>query len=231
MRQLFIIFSCLLLSVTARAQKWVPGYFYDTRGSKNTGFISPNPSGTGPIKGEAFIEFKDSEKGEPVKLSASDMRSFVIGADSFLVAYPPTDGWAATNLGFVRIAFNGPIKLFASRGGYTGGSGKKKVSVSPSMAAGIGSGGYGSGAGGGVAIAIGDGGGANSNKLNYFWGENASKMQLLTDKNFVDVMAEVMGDEPQVVEKIREKKFGVGNIESLINYFYKVQASHPQGTM
>lgn len=215
----------MLLSVSANAQKWVPGYFYDTRGIKNAGLISPNPSGKGPIKGEAFIEYKESEKADPVKLSASDMRAFVVGVDSFMVAYPPSDGWAATNLGFVRIAVNAPLKLYASRGGYSGG-GKKKVNVSPSVGAGIGSGGYGSGAGGGVAISIGDGGSANDGKLNYFWGENASHMELLTNKNFVDVMSEVMGDEPVVVEKIREKKFGLGNIEALILYFKRLQASH-----
>jgi len=35
-----------------------------------------------------------------------------------------------------------------------------------------------------------------------------------------------MGDEPEVVEQIRAKKFNLGNIEKLIAYYKSVEASH-----
>jgi len=38
---------------------------------------------------KVFIEFKEDNKSEPFKLSASDLRSFVVGKDSFVVAHAP----------------------------------------------------------------------------------------------------------------------------------------------
>jgi hypothetical protein len=53
------------------------------------GFIRPNPGGSGPIKNEGFIEFKDDDKATPYKLSTSDLQAYVVGKDSFVVAHAP----------------------------------------------------------------------------------------------------------------------------------------------
>ncbi|GAA4085546.1 hypothetical protein [Mucilaginibacter panaciglaebae] len=219
----------MLLSITAKSQSWQPGRFYDIKGTKNTGFIRIDPRGKGPIKGEGFIEYKEDEKAETIKLSASDLRSFVAGRDSFVVAVAPTQGWAKYDLDFVRVAVDGPLRLFEAKGSAGDGSG---VGLSPGigvgMAGGGGTGGFGGGLGGGISIPIGGGSRGRSGKAVYYYGANTASMKPLTNENFIDVMTEIMGDEPDVVEKIQTKKFSLRDINKLLTYFYQVQAAHGQ---
>jgi len=229
MRSSLIILCLMLLCATAKSQSWQPGYFYDVKGTKSTGFIRIDPRGKGPIKGEGFIEYKEDEKAESIKLSASDLRSFVAGRDSFIVAVAPATGWAKYDLDFVRVAVDAPLRLFEARGsaGDGGGSG---VGFSPGIGIGMGggggTGGFGGGVGGGISIPIGHGGGGRGKggKAMYYYGANTASMKPITSENFIDVMTEIMGDEPDVVEKIQAKKYGLRDMEKLLTYFYQVQA-------
>lgn len=221
----FIAFFMVMTSNAALAQKWLPGYFIDIKGVKTNGYIYPNPGGNGPIRGEGFIEFRDEEKSTPYALSTSDLQCFVAGRDSFVVAHAPgNETWAKKEFDFVRVAVAGSINIYATRGAGKGGGGGKKVHVSPGI--GIGTGSYGTSYGGGVGISIGGDGGGDRSKMSYYYGSNTATMQHLTNENFVDIMSEVMADEPEVVEHIRAGQFNVGSMEKLIAYFNKVQASH-----
>jgi len=222
-----LVLLLTLASNTVKAQKWLPGYFVDVKGVRTTGYIHPNPGGRGPFRDEGFIEFKDEEHSTPYYLSTSDLQSFVAGRDSFVVAHAPgNETWAKKEFDFVRVVIDEPTKIYATRGAGSGGSGGgKKVQVSPEL--GIGAGSYGTSYGGGVGISIGGGGGGgNNNKLSYYYGSSTATMQHLTRENFIDVMSEVMADEPEVVEQIRANHFGIGNIEKLVAYFNKVRDSH-----
>lgn len=226
MRPILTILCLMLLVSTAKSQSWQPGYFYDVKGTKNPGLISVNPRGKGPIKGEGFIEYKEDAKAESMKLSASDLRSFVAGRDSFIVAAAPREGWSNYDLDFVKVAVDGPIRLFEVKGS-TGGGGGSGFSPGISVGTGVGAGGYGGGGfggglGGGISIPIGGGGRRGSAKTLYFYGANTAEMKLITNENFIDVMSEIMGDEPDVVEKIQTKKFGPGNMAKLLDYFHQV---------
>ena len=218
----------MLLSITVKSQSWQPGHFYDIKGTKNTGFIRVNPRGKGPIKGEGFIEYKEDEKAESIKLSASDLRSFVAGRDSFIVAVAPAEGWAKYDLDFVRVAVDAPLRLFEAKG--SAGNGGSGLGFSPGigvgMAGGGGTGGFGGGLGGGISIPIGGGGRGRGGKAVYYYGANTASMKPLTNENFVDVMTEIMGDEPDVVEKIQTKKYSLRDMDKLLAYFYQVQANH-----
>ncbi|GAC1311717.1 MAG: hypothetical protein NVSMB24_31820 [Mucilaginibacter sp.] len=225
-RRLFIIFSFIVLTISVRAQKWQPGRFTDIKGNIQTGLIRTNPSGKPPIKDEAFIEFKEDNKAEPFKLSASDLRSFVVGKDSFVVAHAPqNENWSKNELDFVKVVIDEPVKLYAARVGSGRGSG---FGFSPGISTGIGTGGYGGGfggaLGGGLSIPIGGRGG--SEKTTWYFGENTAEMKRLTNENFEDIMTDIMGDEPDVVDKIRSKVYVLGNIDKLIAYFKQVTASH-----
>jgi hypothetical protein len=221
----------LLTSPVLFAQKWQPGYFIDVKGVRSDGFIIANPGGNGPIKNEGFIEFKDGEKTEPYKLSTSDLQSYVVGKDSFVVAHAPgNETWAKKEFDFVRVVVNEETRIYATRGAGSGSGTGKKVRFSPSVGLSTGGGGYGGGLGGGVGIAFGGGGGGSvdKSKLSYYYGTNTATMQHITEENFADVMSEAMGDEPEVLEQIRAGRYGLGNIDKLVDYFNKVKASHKQ---
>lgn len=225
----YILFLLLftVIANTAIAQKWPQGYFYDVKGNKVSGFINSYPRSKAPMKDEGFIEFKEDEKAPTIKLSASDLKSYVVGRDSFIVA--ATDLWSDKILDFVRVALDTDLKLFAAFGNVGGGSSKGGFSPQIGIGTGIGGGGYGGGMGGGVmggiGIPIGGGGRAASTEV-YFFGISTSKMKPISNQAFIDIMVEIMGDEPEVVEQIRAKKFNLGTIENLIAYYRAVEASH-----
>jgi len=220
----FILSFFLFVGVVANAfaQKWLPGYFYDTKGNKESGLLHLNPSGKAPIKDEGFIEFRDDAKADVIKLSASDLRSYIVGRDSFVVA--ATDLYSDKVLDFVRVALNTDLKLYAAFGN-EGGGGSSGFSPQFGVGTGIGSGGYGGGLGGGISIPIG-GSSRGKTQAVYFFGSSTADMKPISNQAFIDIMVEIMGDEPEVVEQIRAKKFNLGNIEKLIAYYKTVEASH-----
>ncbi len=225
-RRLFFILSFILLTFSVQAQKWQQGRFTDIKGNIQTGLIRTNPSGKPPIKDEAFIEFKEDNKAESFKLSASDLRSFVVGKDSFVVAHAPqNETWAKNELDFVKVVIDEPVKLYVAKVNSGGGRG---FGFSPGISTGIGTGGYGGGLsgglGGGISIPIGGHGG--SEKAVWYYGENTAEMKHLTVENFEDIMSDIMGDEPDVVDKIHSKVYVLGNIDKLVAYFKQVTASH-----
>jgi hypothetical protein len=223
MRSILIILFFMLCFVSAKSQKWQAGSFTDVKGNRETGLIRTNPSGKGPIKGEGFIEFKENEKTNPYKLSASDLRSFVTGQDSFVVAHAPAnESWTKEETDFVQVVLDEPVKLFVAKGGKGGGG--SGFGITPGIAAGYGSGGYGGGIGGGIGINLGGGGGrGSSSKTTYYYGETTAGMKRLTNENFEDIMSDIMGDEPDLVDQIHEHKFGLKNIDKLISKFNELQ--------
>lgn len=224
MRSILIILFFLLIGVSAKSQKWQAGSFTDTKGNKVTGFINPNPAGKGPIKDEGFIEFKDNEKTNPYKLSASDLKSFTVGQDSFVVAHAPHNTtWSKKELDFVKVELDEETKLYVAVVGTAYGGPSRGISAHPEGGVGIGTGGY-SGAGGGVAIDLGGGGrGMSKAQLTYYYGANTAEMDIVTPQNFEDVMSDIMGDYPEIFEKIRDHQFNLGNIQKLIAYFKQVK--------
>lgn len=218
MRSIVILLFFLLGYTAVQAQKWQPGNFTDVKGNRETGLIRINPSGKAPIKDEGFIEFREDEKANPYKLSASDLRSFVAGKDSFVVAHAPQNAsWGKEETDFVKVVLDEPTKLYLAQGGK--GSGGSGFGISPGVGLGYGTGGYGGGVGGGIGISLGGGHGGRGGKSIYYYGSNTADMKQLTDENFEDIMTDIMGDEPDVVEKIHAHQYTLKNIEKLIAYF------------
>lgn len=220
MKYIFLFFT-LLFATNGFAQKWQPGYFYDIKGNKVPGLIQSKPGGKGPIKNEAFIIYKDTPKANEIKLSASDIRYFVAGKDSFIVAHPPAyEVWPKGDLDFVKVELDEPLKLYTYGGSNGGGGGFR---VSPSFSGGIGTGGYG---GGGIGINLGSGGnGGGSSRVTYYFGTGVADMSQVTPMNFIDVMADIMADEPQAVEAIQKGKYNINKMEGLLNYYRQLKAA------
>jgi hypothetical protein len=218
-----IVLVLMICLSKANAQKWQPGSFTDLKDNKLTGLIRENPSGKGPIKDEGFIEFKDDSKANPYKLSASDLKSFMVGRDSFVVAHAPHNQfWTKKELDFVKVALDEDPKLYVANVGI--GSGGSGIGVSPEVGAGVGSGGNG-GMSGGLAINLGGGRGGKITTT-WYYGANTAEMEQLTPMNFKDIMIEIMGDEPEVVDRINANQYNLGNVDKLIAYFKQVKASH-----
>jgi hypothetical protein len=221
-KQIFISVFLFLLNATASAQKWQPGRFTDVKGNRQSGFIRVNPSGKAPIKDEGFIEFKENNKAEPFKLSASDLKNCVAGKDSFVVAHAPqNETWSKNELDFVKVVLDEPLKLYAA---HVAGGNHNGVGFTPSISTGIGSGGYGGGAfgglGGGISIPI---GGRGGEKTTWYFGENTAEMERLTNENFEDIMTDIMGDYPDLVDKIHSKIYVLSNIDKLIASFRQLE--------
>lgn len=217
----------MLIVVSAKSQKWQSGYFIDVKGNRMDGLIQLNPSGKAPIKDEGFIAFKENKDAQELRLSASDLRYFVAGKDSFVVASSPMQGsWSKKEVDFVKVLLDEQLKLYMINGG--SGSGGSGIHVSPGIGVGIGGGGYGyGGMGGGVGVSLGGGNGyGGRSKVSYYFGAAPTELTLLTPQNFTDIMSDIMGDEPDVVEAIKSGKYNLGNIDKLIAYFNKLKAGH-----
>jgi hypothetical protein len=226
-KPLYILLILLMFGTVANAQKWQRGRIYDIKGNTQIGLIHLNPSGKQLIDGEAFVEFKAGEKASPVKISAGELKSVVVGRDSFIVARAPVNViWSKYETDFVYVALDEDIKLYALNIGGHGAGFSPEFGIGFGM--GFGTGGYGSGfgLGTGISIPIGGGGGGGRSAIQYYYGESPANMKPLTNENFQDIMTDIMGDEPDVVNKIAQRAYGLNNIENLIEYFEKVQASH-----
>ena len=226
-RPILLILFLMLTFVSAKSQKFQSGFFFDKRGQKIEGLIRTNPSGKGPVKGEGFFIFKDNEKGTETRLSTSDVKCFVIGQDSFVVAHAPHNAtWNKQETDFVKVVLDEEIKLYTINGGTTnGGSG---LGLRPGVAIGTGVSTGGLGVGSGIGLSFGGGGGrtGKAEKVSYYYGANTAVMNELTIENFNDAMIGVMGDEPQAVEAIQSGRYTVGNVNALIAYFKKLKAGH-----
>ena len=222
-----LFFSALFVSTKSFGQKWLAGHFTDNKGNVETGLIRIG-GGKGPVKDENFIEFKEDNKSGSFRLSAGELRSFVIGRDSFVVAHAPgNETWGKNEFDFVRVVLNEDLKLYAA-GGVKSGGGGSGLSVAPGLSTGVGTGGYsGAAIGGGVSIPIGggDSGGGYYEKVVYYYGDNTANMKRLNDQNFEDIMTDLMGDYPEIVDKIKAKVYVLENIDRLIAYFKKVKAA------
>jgi hypothetical protein len=225
---LFLFIS--LLSLTVKAQ-FISGYYYDINGEKVPGLINRYPAGKGIVKDEGFIEFKDDEKARPQRLSASMIHGFVIGRDSFTVSHPPRNGgpWTKNELDFIQVVVNSLTNLYMISGGSGGGNGGGKGHlIQPMVSTGIGTGGMGMGGGIGINLGGGGGSGGGGARNAYYYGETTATMQSFKPETFIETMSDVMGDEPSVVEKIRDGTFNINNIDGLVKYYKIMVASHPK---
>jgi hypothetical protein len=217
------IFCLLFVFEKSQAQTWQSGYYYDVKNNKSIGLIKMKMSGKPPIAGEAFIEYKAADKAKSVKISASELSSFVMGRDSFIVAVAPRMGpWSKYELDFVKVVVDADPKLYMFRGKVSGGGGvQPDVDLGVGGGFGTGGGGFGMGLGGGISIPLG-----GHNVTGYYYGDNTAVMKELTPANFIDVMSQILGDEPEIVDQLHQNKYNLRNIDKLIANYYKMQAAH-----
>jgi hypothetical protein len=101
---LFFLTGILTYGQGGLQYKWVKGAYFDLKGERHRGFISRQKKTPGAIW------FKTESESGMNKLSPENIKSFVAGADSFVVSrasylkqYP-----------FLRVVINGTLKMYVS---------------------------------------------------------------------------------------------------------------------
>ncbi|OOQ62069.1 hypothetical protein BC343_03190 [Mucilaginibacter pedocola] len=238
--------------MVTKAQTWAPGHYTDAQGKQYAGIIRSSPGGKGPFEGEGYIEFKDSEKGEVIPLSTSDLRSFVVGQDSFVVAKAPAGGkWSKLQTDFVRVVMNEEVKLYSLRvadgspASYKGSGKTHKISNTARLLLG----GYRADPNSAIAqnptltkdglvknapnytvptapttYKTGPTNRGSNYKKSYYYGIGPNDLTYITDENFNDAIKATMQASPKVADYIIGNRFGLDNIEELIAYFNKEKA-------
>jgi hypothetical protein len=53
----------------------------------------------------------------------------------------------------------------------------------------------------------------------YFYGSNPDTLQLITRKNFIEIMSNILADKPEVVARIKDKTFDIFLMDDLLTYY------------
>ena len=197
-----ILFFVCILSVTfsAKAQMfgrdWVEGRVYDLNNKKFNGFIAWTPPEADSWgKPGDKLYFKDDKKKNEIEVRSTKIRSFVMGADSFVVSHSPL--MATTP--FAAILLNNAIKLFAAyttRSSAGGGMGMLPIGLS-----------------------------FTKSKRIYYYGTDQDLLTKLEKSNFIEIMSTIMSDKPDVVAKIKDKTYKYGDMQKLLDFYRSSQAS------
>lgn len=204
MRAILLVICIFNVTLAANAQlfgkNWQEGSYYDTLGHKTTGLVAwSRPDKTSKTPGD-HIFFKSGKKSDKLKIESSLISAFTMGADSFVV----THVMALQHAPFLQVCINRPVKLYFSD--------KSVMSVGGAILGGV--------AGGAVGGIL--GGQAFSGEYGapaYYYGINPDELHLLTYDNFVTMMCKIMADKPDIVDKIKSKKFRHSNLKDLIIYY------------
>ena len=199
MRTILLVLCILSVTLSAKAQfgkRWAAGNYYDTLGHKTAGFISWKAPEKLSKKPADHLFFKSNEKAGKNKIETSQLRSFTMGKDSFVVSQLKELNYAPV----LQVVMDKPIKLYYW---------SAEIVNLPFAVLGA----VGGALAGGTVIS-----GMSSGKA-YFYGQNCNELNTLTNKNFVDVMCNIMADKPDVVEIIKTKRFKLKDIDDLLTYY------------
>lgn len=201
MRFVLLLICILSVTLSSNAQvfskNWTSGNYYDTLGNKTSGLIAwSRPEKMSKDSGD-HIFFKADKKAAKTTISVTQLSCFTMGTDSFTISHHKGLYYAPV----LKVLNNGPVKLYywsadvVNWGTYFGaiGGAIAGATAKPSLAK-----------GGNAA---------------YFYGSNQDDLQLLTRKNFIDVMSSMLADKPEVVAKIKDKSFDIFLMDDLLTYY------------
>ncbi|MEO6150890.1 MAG: hypothetical protein ABIN95_09280 [Mucilaginibacter sp.] len=194
------IFFTIIFSAESYAQSFKAGHYYDTTFTKVSGLI--NSKGT-------YIWFKKDKDADKTKIPAADMNSYVADADSFVVSRMPE----MVKIPIVKVLINNPVKLYVAKQGSKFNWGSVLAGVAIGVGTGIST---------GVSVIPNMGG---NQAVYYLYGYGPDDLSTLDAKNFIPVMSGIMSDRPDLVEKIKNKKININNIEKWVNIYNKERAA------
>jgi hypothetical protein len=199
MRTILTLVCILSVTLSSKAQigrNWAEGSYYDTSGHKLSGFISWHAPDKLSKKPGDKIFYKASKSADKIRIESSDLSSFTMGTDSFVVSRLAAINYAPV----LQVLLKGPVNLYYWEADV----------VNWPMAA-LGAVG---GAVAGATVIAGVGGGKA-----YFYGPDASNFKMLTRNNFIEIMCGIMTDRPEITEKIKNKKIRFNDMHDLLVYY------------
>jgi hypothetical protein len=114
MRQILLLICIFSITVTAKAQlldNWTEGSYYKPSGEKVTGFIAWVAPLRSFFKGNGdHIFFKTSKNASEIKLRDSEIKSFTMKTDSFVISHNENLRKAP----FLQVLVNNQSKLYLS---------------------------------------------------------------------------------------------------------------------
>jgi hypothetical protein len=141
MRKILLLLCILSITLVAKAQfpslinksissyRWAEGVYYDSLGTKHSGFITWEI----PLIGNKldYIGFKPAKKADNVKIYSTALRSFVIGEDSIVTS----NNVLFKKSPFLRVLINNSdtTKLYEYLVAHRGGSGTMGAGISASI--------------------------------------------------------------------------------------------------
>jgi hypothetical protein len=193
-----LVFLCILsVTFSAKAQlfgkDWAEGNYYDSTGRKTTGLIAWSAPDKLSKKPGDHIFYKPTSAAEKVRIETSDITSFTMGSDSFVVSHISSINYAPV----LRVLINRPIKLYYWSAHVT------SIPVAALGALG--------GALAGATVISGTSGGKA-----YLYGPDANNLTVVTRKNFIDAMCSIMSNRPEVTMQIINKTLRFADIDDLL---------------
>ncbi|MEO6150888.1 MAG: hypothetical protein ABIN95_09270 [Mucilaginibacter sp.] len=153
--------------------------------------------------GENQFFFKKYKKDvSEKKIAAGDIKGYVMGKDSFTVSRNPV----FKKPPFLKVLINNSTKLYFFKA-------DEKISFEPVSATSTG-------------FAAGTGKGRSKY---YFYGADPDALQLITETNFIAAMSELMGDKPEIIERVKDKTITLKNLEEWVLFYNQEKAAYPTG--
>ncbi|MGY4537260.1 hypothetical protein ACVW0P_001676 [Mucilaginibacter sp. UYNi724] len=187
MKKILLLLCILSITITANAQlferHYDEGFYYDSVGVKHTGLVSWSPPQKSILDGHGDeVYYKAQKNAEMVKLRSTELQSFVIGVDSFVVS--KDELFKRKPFLNVLVNTNDSLKIYRSM----------EKRTSPGVGVGVGN-------IGAVTMAV--GASFNYTKKTYYYGPNPNNVIKIDNKNFVDVTSKILANIPLIVEKIK----------------------------
>lgn len=201
--RIYLILLFAFSSLMAKAQlfglipinKFEKGYYYDLNNQKIIGKIDIKASSRSILFKDQFILYKVDNFKPEIKVTLDGIKSVVIGADSFIVAHTPP-------VQFYKVEFDGALKIYST----------SEYESVPTV----------TGAHGPGPMFVG-GGMVSSKKTVYLFGKSTDSLSLINRKNFIEVMPQIMADNPEVVGLILNKTYKYGSIKDLISVYNRMK--------
>lgn len=196
-----ILFS--LIALSAKAQDWKPGYYYDTTGVKHPGLIEistmDNAARYNNIKTISSDVFRIQVNSKIQEVFAFDVKAVIADADSFIVQRT----FRTNRSGVIKRDTNGIPYRFAAF---------FQVQLDRSD----------------IKLYSQEKAGNNNfmDYVDYYYGKSVDNIVWITNENFIEVMSNIMKDSPGKVAKIQKEDFKLRKMDKLIKA-YKIEKGIP----